>query len=100
MLFEYMEGDLTSVSLRYMGILLRTPALQDSHKRYIVYQIALAIRYIHRGDAIHRDIKPANILINSNFNIKLCDFGLARTLARLNNVQLTDFVSTKWYRSP
>ena len=29
---------------------------------------------------IHRDLKPANILINRDCQIRLCDFGLARTL--------------------
>ena len=29
---------------------------------------------------MHRDIKPANILIDSNCQIKICDFGLSRTL--------------------
>ena len=37
---------------------------------------------------IHRDIKPANILVNSDCNIKLCDFGLARTIDRPNKRHL------------
>jgi serine/threonine protein kinase len=32
---------------------------------------------------MHRDIKPGNILINSNCQIKLCDFGMARTYDEL-----------------
>ncbi|KAJ4866027.1 Protein kinase superfamily protein [Raphanus sativus] len=48
------------------------------------YKIALgiadAISYLHNGTeqcVVHRDIKPSNILISSNKNPKLCDFGLA-----------------------
>ena len=39
-----------------------------------------AINYLHSANIIHRDIKPANILISDKCNIKLCDFGLARSV--------------------
>lgn len=38
-----------------------------------------AINYLHSANIIHRDIKPANILITDKCNIKICDFGLARS---------------------
>jgi len=39
--------------------------LQPVHKKYIVYQILLAINYIHSAGFIHRDLKPSNILLNA-----------------------------------
>ena len=49
----------------------------------------------------HRDIKPENILIDLKNQLKICDFGFARTM---NNSQsggkLTEYVATRWYRSP
>lgn len=39
------------------------------------YQTALAVDHIHNLKLIHRDIKPENILLDENFNVKLCDFG-------------------------
>ena len=40
----------------------------------------------HQKGLLHRDIKPANILINDQCNVKLCDFGLARSMPFGNKV--------------
>lgn len=45
--------------------------------RYFVSQILRGAQYIHENDVIHRDLKLSNILIDSNMQMKICDFGLA-----------------------
>ena len=45
----------------------------------IMYNLLSAVNFIHSANIIHRDLKPANVLIDSNCQIKLCDFGLSRT---------------------
>jgi mitogen-activated protein kinase 15 len=93
LLFEYMEADLHNVIAE--GI------LKDVHVRFILYQLAKALKYLHSARLIHRDLKPSNILVNSNCAIKLCDFGLVRSLnAKTLGAVLTEGVATRWYRSP
>lgn len=48
----------------------------------ILYQVGLALDYIHGSGIIHLDVKPANILVNDDLKIKLTDFGLATTVLR------------------
>lgn len=64
--FEFMESDLHNV-------IKRGTILKDVHKRYIMYQLLNAIKYIHSGNVIHRDLKPSNILIDSKCRFVFCN---------------------------
>ena len=48
-------------------------------------------------------MKPRNLLVNSNCDLKICDFGLARAdieALQNNSTVLTDYIATRWYRAP
>lgn len=52
--------------------------LTDQHLQYFVYQLLRGLKYIHSANVLHRDLKPSNLLVNSNCDLAICDFGLAR----------------------
>ncbi|MCQ2816150.1 MAG: protein kinase, partial [archaeon] len=47
---------------------------ESSAFKYFI-QICSAIQFLHRNGFVHRDIKPENILLDENYDVKLCDFG-------------------------
>ena len=46
----------------------------------IMYNLLCSINFMHSANVIHRDIKPSNLLLNEECHLKICDFGLSRTL--------------------
>jgi mitogen-activated protein kinase 1/3 len=56
------------------------------------------LKYIHSANVLHRDLKPSNLLLNANCDLKICDFGLARTTSETDF--MTEYVVTRWYRAP
>lgn len=94
---ELMQTDLHRV--------ITTQNLTDDHIQYFIYQTLRAVKILHGSNVIHRDLKPSNLLINSNCDLKLCDFGLARIADDPEaedslNTGMTEYVATRWYRAP
>lgn len=89
--------------------------MDDGFIKYIFYQIMVScpcepihlanltshpnqrgLKYIHSAGVVHRDLKPSNVLVDENCDIKLCDFGLARTV----DITMTGYVTMRHYRAP
>lgn len=82
--------------------LLHRQQLSNDHICYFLYQILRGLKYIHSANVLHRDLKPSNILLNSNCELKICDFGLARVADPDHDHSgfMTEYVATRWYRAP
>jgi len=75
--------------------------LEEEHHQAFIYQLLRGLKYLHSAGVIHRDLKPANLLVNSNCDLKIADFGLARGIGGVEHLgMLTDYVVTRWYRAP
>jgi serine/threonine protein kinase len=53
--------------------------LVDSDRSWPLPQVLRGLKYVHTANVLHRDLKPSNLLLNASCDLKICDFGLART---------------------
>src|SRR5688572_29941213 len=65
----------------------------------IASQVADGLVAAHARRITHRDIKPANILVNSTGQVKITDFGLARSVDATRRTQTGDLAGTFAYMS-
>ncbi|ORY92954.1 putative MAP kinase [Leucosporidium creatinivorum] len=92
---ELMETDLHRV--------IRSQELSDDHCQYFLYQTLRGLKALHSAAVLHRDLKPSNLLLNANCDLKICDFGLARSALSGETEAvgfMTEYVATRWYRAP
>ncbi|TKY46595.1 Cyclin-dependent kinase C-2 [Spatholobus suberectus] len=93
MVFEYMDHDLTGLADR-PGMRFTVPQI-----KCYMRQLLTGLHYCHVNQVLHRDIKGSNLLIDNEGNLKLADFGLARSFSNEHNANLTNRVITLWYSS-
>ena len=53
-----------------------------------MYQLFKGLAHMHAAGVIHRDIKPQNLLVNEKCELRICDFGLARSIEGIDSAQI------------
>ncbi|EQC40987.1 CMGC/MAPK protein kinase [Saprolegnia diclina VS20] len=117
-IMDFMDTDMHRV-------IQSSQALSDSHHRYFLHQVLRGVKHMHDNGILHRDLKPGNILVTKSCQVKIADFGLARTCTRSSEKRkgrpasasitkvdgaaasesgdwqpMTEHVVTRWYRAP
>jgi len=89
---EYMDGGSLDLIMKKMG------RIHEPYTRKITHAVLRGLAYLReKHQIIHRDVKPSNILVNSQGEIKICDFGVS---GQLIDSMANTFVGTRSYMSP
>lgn len=90
---EYIDGRTLADLLAYGEL------LDEATARHILEELCLCLRTFHEKNIIHRDLKPSNIMLTKKKEVKLLDFGIARTVKEGDDPD-TEFLGTKGYAPP
>uniref|UniRef100_UPI0037E7F18F cyclin-dependent kinase 15 n=1 Tax=Semicossyphus pulcher TaxID=241346 RepID=UPI0037E7F18F len=93
LVFEYVQTDLAEYMSQHPG------GLHSHNVRLFMFQLLRALCYIHSRRILHRDLKPQNLLISYLGELKMADFGLARSKS-IPSQTFSSEVVTLWYRPP
>lgn len=93
LVFEYCDQDLKKYFDTCGG------KIDQQVVKSFMYQMLKGLAFCHNHNILHRDLKPQNLLINKNGELKLADFGLARSFGIPVRCYSAEVV-TLWYRPP
>ena len=89
---EYMDGGSLDLVVKKAG------KIGEKYLKKITQAVLRGLSYLReKHQIIHRDVKPSNILVNSQGEIKICDFGVS---GQLIDSMANSFVGTRSYMSP
>uniref|UniRef100_A0A1B6GR33 cAMP-dependent protein kinase n=1 Tax=Cuerna arida TaxID=1464854 RepID=A0A1B6GR33_9HEMI len=82
----------------FLDYIWSTPMISESHAKFYMSQLVLALEYLHHLGVIHRDVKPENVMIDAFGYIKLGDFGLCTQC--FGNDRAWTMAGTVFYMAP
>jgi len=91
---EYVAGEDLKSFIR------RAAPLSPARALAIIRQTAEGLAEAHRLGVIHRDLKPANVMIDREGNVRIMDFGIARSLTARGITGVGTIIGTPEYMSP
>ncbi|XP_050244649.1 probable L-type lectin-domain containing receptor kinase S.5 [Quercus robur] len=106
LVYEFMpNGSLDKFIFGNEKLGMEEPTLTWEKRHIIIHGVAEALDYLHNGcenRVLHRDIKASNIMLDSEYNAKLGDFGLARTIQQRGKTHHStiEMAGTPGYMAP
>lgn len=100
------DGDVHFIVMEFVpgqdlkSVLRRSGALEEAQARQIAAQVCEVLEYAHEKGIVHRDIKPQNILMTTDDQVKVTDFGIARALASATITETGTVLGSVQYLSP
>ncbi len=91
---DYIEGS----TLR--SVVERRRSLPPEDAISIVVEVCRAVSHAHSKGIIHRDLKPENVMIDTEGDVFVMDFGLARAIEDVSLTQPGTVIGTPFYMSP
>jgi serine/threonine-protein kinase len=93
MVMEFVEG-------RTVTDYMAQGPLPAQNAAGICMEVLSALEYAHSRGIVHRDIKPSNIMITTQGQVKLMDFGIARVMSDPSLTQTHQTTGSLYYMSP
>ena len=98
---QYMVLDYASKGELFDYIYCAEKGLNEKYAKLIFHKILKGLQAIHNSGICHRDLKMQNILVDDNFNPKICDFGFgAKIIGEDGSGRLNEFIGTPNYAAP
>ncbi|CAB4292774.1 unnamed protein product [Prunus armeniaca] len=100
-IFEKPSGDIRILmdSSTLETLLKAQGTFSEPNLAHVARHVLNGLNYLHTNKIIHRDIKPGNVLVNSNMEVKIADFGVSKILCRTSDA-CNSYVGTCAYMSP
>ena len=107
MIYDFWEDDSTAyIAMEFINgielkdILTCRGALSPVTAARIAMLVCSALGYAHRRGMIHRDVKPANIMLTTDGDVKLMDFGIVSVSGATDLTVKGQIIGTPAYMSP
>ena len=95
---RYLLNDIPCYTMQLVEGETLKSAIDSLHRSYCpnrsrqlignLVNISNTIAYTHEQGILHRDLKPANVLVNEDCTVKLCDYGLARSITGVETADI------------